>query len=42
MEPVRPGVDAFVLDLLEDRTFTSRDFVELPNEVCRVRAPLNA
>jgi CRISPR-associated endonuclease Cas1 len=40
MEPVRPDVDAFLLDLLEDRTFTSRDFVELSNGVCRVAAPL--
>jgi hypothetical protein len=40
MEPIRPVVDAFVLDLLDERTLTSRDFVELPNGVCRVRAPL--
>jgi hypothetical protein len=40
MEPVRPDVDSFVFDLLEERTLTSRDFVELPNGVCRVRAPL--
>jgi len=40
MEPVRPDVDAFVLDLLEAHIFTSREFVELPNGVCRVRAPL--
>jgi CRISPR-associated endonuclease Cas1 len=40
MEPVRPVVDAFVLDLLEERVLTSRDFVELPNGICRVRAPL--
>ncbi len=40
MEPVRPIVDAFVLDLLEERVLTSRDFVELPNGVCRVRAPM--
>jgi hypothetical protein len=33
-------VDAFVLDLLEERVLTSRDFVELSNGVCRVRAPL--
>ena len=41
MEPVRPNVDAFLLDLLEDRVFTSRDFVELSNGVCRVAAPLS-
>src|ERR1700688_1249827 len=40
MEPIRPDVDAFVLDLLEAHVFTSREFVELPNGVCRVRAPL--
>jgi CRISPR-associated endonuclease Cas1 len=40
MEPVRPEVDAFLLDLLEDRTFTSRDFTELSNGICRVSAPL--
>ena len=40
LEPVRPDVDAFVLDLLETRVFTSHDFVELPNGVCRIRAPL--
>jgi CRISPR-associated endonuclease Cas1 len=41
MEPVRPDVDAFLLDLLEDRTFTSRDFTELSNGICRVAAPLS-
>jgi CRISPR-associated endonuclease Cas1 len=40
MEPVRPAVDAFILDLLDERVLTSRDFVELPNGVCRVRAPM--
>jgi CRISPR-associated endonuclease Cas1 len=40
MEPIRPAVDAFVLDLLEQRTLTSRDFAELSNGICRVRAPL--
>jgi CRISPR-associated endonuclease Cas1 len=40
MEPVRPNVDSFVLDLMEAHVFTSRNFVELPNGVCRVRAPL--
>ncbi len=40
MEPIRPAVDAFVLDLLEERVLTSRDFVEQPNGICRVRAPL--
>jgi hypothetical protein len=40
MEPVRAEVDAFLLDLLEDREFTARDFGELPNGVCRIAAPL--
>jgi len=40
MEPVRADVDAFLLDLLEDRVFTARDFGELPNGVCRIAAPL--
>ena len=40
MEPVRADVDAFLLDLLEDREFTARDFGELPNGICRIAAPL--
>jgi CRISP-associated protein Cas1 len=40
MEPVRADVDAFVLDLFEDRVFTARDFAELPNGVCRLAASL--
>jgi hypothetical protein len=40
MEPIRPDVDAFILDLLEDRVFTSRDFAELPNGVCRLCSPV--
>src|SRR5579863_7313428 len=40
MEPVRADVDAFLLNLLEDREFTARDFGELPNGVCRIAAPL--
>ena len=39
-EPVRADVDTFLLDLLEDRVFTARDFGELPNGVCRIAAPL--
>jgi hypothetical protein len=37
---VRGDMDAFLLDLLEDRIFTARDFGELPNGVCRIAAPL--
>jgi CRISPR-associated endonuclease Cas1 len=40
MEPVRADVDDFLLDLLEDREFTARDFGELPNGICRIAAPL--
>ncbi len=40
MEPVRADVDAFLLDLLEDRIFTAREFAELPNGICRIAAPL--
>jgi CRISPR-associated protein Cas1 len=40
MEPVRAEVDAFLLDLLEDREFTPRDFGELPDGICRIAAPL--
>jgi hypothetical protein len=40
MEPVRAEVDAFLLDLLEDREFTARDFGDLPNGICRIAAPL--
>jgi hypothetical protein len=34
------SVDAFLLDFLEDREFTARDFGELPNGICRIAAPL--
>ena len=40
MEPVRADMDAFLLDLLEDREFTAHDFGELPNGICRIAAPL--
>jgi CRISPR-associated endonuclease Cas1 len=33
MEPVRAKVDAFLLDLIEGRTFTANDFTELSNGV---------
>jgi CRISPR-associated endonuclease Cas1 len=38
MEPVRPEVERFVIGLC-DRTWRRRDFLELPNGICRVRAP---
>jgi CRISPR-associated endonuclease Cas1 len=40
IEPVRPAVDAFVLDLLERRTFKKSDFIEISDGHCRLRAPL--
>jgi hypothetical protein len=40
IEPVRADVDTFLLDLLEDREFTARDFGELLNGICRIAAPL--
>lgn len=40
MEAVRADVDAFLLDLLENRVFTARDFADLPNGICRIAAPL--
>jgi CRISPR-associated endonuclease Cas1 len=40
MEPVRPQVEAFVLDLLAHRTFRKADFAEFPDGHCRLMAPL--
>jgi CRISPR-associated endonuclease Cas1 len=40
IEGLRGDVDSFLLDLLEDREFTARDFGELPNGICRIAAPL--
>ncbi len=40
MEAVRPQVDADLLDLIEARTFSAKDFVETRKGVCRVLAPL--
>lgn len=40
MEPVRPLVDRYVLELLATRTFAARDFFETRQGVCRVVAPL--
>ena len=36
LEPVRPHVDAYVLDLLRKRTFSGKDFVELRDGACRL------
>jgi CRISPR-associated endonuclease Cas1 len=40
MEPVRPHVDGYVLDLLLRRTFKSTDFYESPRGICRVLSPV--
>jgi hypothetical protein len=40
MEPVRPRVDAFVLDLFLRREFRKEDFFELPDGQCRLMPPL--
>lgn len=40
MEPVRPAVDAWVLDLLASRTFTKEDFFELETGQCRLMPPM--
>jgi CRISPR-associated endonuclease Cas1 len=40
MEPMRPQVDAFLLDLLQSRVFAKSDFVETREGVCRVLPPL--
>ncbi len=40
MEPVRPGVDDFVLGLLERRTFRKVEFTETSDGHVRLRSPL--
>lgn len=40
MEPVRPAVDAFALELLTTRSLTARDFYETRAGTCRVTPPL--
>jgi hypothetical protein len=40
MEPIRPRVDAFVLTLLEERTFRADDFFETREGNCRLMPPL--
>ncbi len=36
MEPVRPHVDAHMLSLLQARTFSAKDFVEMRDGTCRL------
>jgi hypothetical protein len=40
MEPVRPEVDAFVLDMIERRTFRKAEFTETSDGHVRLLAPL--
>jgi ribosomal protein L37E len=40
MEPVRPHVDAYVLNLARTRTFTARDFAETREGGCRIGSTL--
>jgi len=40
MEPVRPEVDAYVLELLQGQTFRAADFFETRQGVCRLMPPL--
>jgi hypothetical protein len=40
IEPVRPLVDSFVLELLEQRTFRKAEFTETTDGHCRLKAPL--
>lgn len=41
MEAVRPDVDAYVLELLQTRTFKRKDFAETVRGVCRINPPLS-
>ncbi|MFI5399192.1 MAG: CRISPR-associated endonuclease Cas1 [Candidatus Binatia bacterium] len=41
MEPVRPVVDGFVLEMLATRVFRRQDFFETREGVCRVLPPLS-
>lgn len=39
MEPVRPVVEGWLVDLVAQRSFRARDFTEAPDGVCRLLAP---
>ena len=41
MGPVRPIVDAYVLDLLTSRAFKKSDFFETREGICRLMPPLS-
>jgi hypothetical protein len=40
MEPVRPHVDAYVLNLARTRTFAARDFCEMRDGACRLSSTM--
>ena len=40
MEPVRPSVDAFVLNLICSRQFQKGDFFQTREGVCRILPPI--
>jgi hypothetical protein len=40
VEPARPEVERWVIDLVEQHTFSRRDFEELPSGACRAMSPL--
>jgi len=40
IEPIRPTIDTYLLDLLNTHTFKRNDFTERPNGHCRILAPL--
>ena len=42
MEPARPAVDDYLLDLLSEGTFQALDFFETRKGVCRILPPLPA
>lgn len=40
IEPLRPQADGYLLTLLQDRTFTAKEFFETREGVCRLMPPL--
>ena len=40
LEPLRPTIDAYLLDLLQTRTFSREQFAETPQGSCRLRPAL--
>jgi CRISPR-associated endonuclease Cas1 len=42
LEAIRPAIDEYVFDQIATRTFSHKDFVELPNGNCRLSRPIVA